>query len=45
MPETPIINFEEDKVLKWIKNGAQASDSVKKLLKTSGLEAKINVSQ
>jgi len=45
MPEKPIINFEEDKVLKWIKNGAQPSDSVKKLLKTSGLEAKINVSQ
>ena len=42
IPETPVINVDEQKIIDWIKKGAQASDSVNKILKTSGLMEKIN---
>ena len=42
IPETPVINVDEQKIIDWIKKGAQPSDSVNKILKTSGLMEKIN---
>ena len=42
MPETPVININEEKILEWIKKGAQPSDSVNKILKTAGLMEKVN---
>lgn len=42
MPETPVININEQKILEWIKKGAQPSDSVNKILKTAGLMEKVN---
>lgn len=35
--DPPTIKFEEEKILKWLRNGAQPSDSVKQLLVTSGI--------
>jgi small subunit ribosomal protein S16 len=35
--------LKEDKVVKWIKNGAQPTDTVKSLLKRSGLSFKMNL--
>jgi len=31
------MNFKEDKVLSWLKNGAQPTDVVERLLKNSGI--------
>lgn len=33
----PEINFDQEKVMKWLKNGAQPSDTVKALLKKVGI--------
>jgi small subunit ribosomal protein S16 len=41
--EPMVINLKEDKVVKWIKNGAQPTDTVKSLLKRSGLSFKMNL--
>ena len=38
-----VINLKEDKVVKLIKNGAQPTDTVKSLLKRSGLSFKMNL--
>ena len=34
--DPPTINIDEDKVLKWIRQGAQPSDSVKRILRGLG---------
>ncbi|MBQ5960068.1 MAG: 30S ribosomal protein S16 [Firmicutes bacterium] len=33
-----VIKFDEEKLKKWIGNGAQPTDSVKMLLKTAGIQ-------
>jgi small subunit ribosomal protein S16 len=38
--EPPTISFQEEKILKWLKNGAQPTESVKQLLVTCGIWAK-----
>ncbi len=37
IPNPPLINIDSDKVLKWLKNGAQPSESVAMLLKKQGI--------
>lgn len=39
MKEPSAINIDLEKAKHWIKNGAQPTDTVKKLLKKAGLEA------
>ena len=34
--DPPTINIDEDKVLKWLRQGAQPSDSVKRILRGLG---------
>lgn len=34
----PLIEIDSEKVEKWIKNGAQPTDSVKQLMKTAGIQ-------
>jgi small subunit ribosomal protein S16 len=41
--EPMVIKLQEDKVVKWIKNGAQPTDTVKSLFKRSGLSFKLNL--
>lgn len=41
--EPMMIKLQETKVVKWIKNGAQPTDTVKSLLKRSGLAFKLNL--
>lgn len=36
--EPSLVKFDEEKVQKWLKNGAQPTDTVAKLLKKSGIE-------
>ena len=36
--EPSVIKIDNDKAKQWIKNGAQPTDTVKKLLKISGVE-------
>jgi len=36
-PDPPAIKLDEEKVNKWLKDGAQPSDSVASLLKTAGI--------
>ena len=40
-PDPPEIKFDEEKINKWIKNGAQPSDSVTALLQTKGIIPKV----
>ena len=40
--DPPEISINEEKISKWIGNGAQPSDSVSSLLKTKGIEIKGN---
>ena len=40
--DPPEISIDEEKISKWIGNGAQPSDSVSSLLKTKGIEIKGN---
>lgn len=35
--KTPEVHFEQEKVLKWLSTGAQPSDTVKSLLRKSGI--------
>ncbi len=37
MTEPPVIKIDAEKAQKWIKNGAQPSDTVRALLKKSGI--------
>ncbi|MSQ08253.1 MAG: 30S ribosomal protein S16 [Dehalococcoidia bacterium] len=37
IPNPPLINIDSDKVQKWLKNGAQPSESVAMLLKKQGI--------
>ena len=41
--EPMVIKLKEDKVVKWINNGAQPTDTVKSLFKRSGLSFKLNL--
>jgi len=41
--EPMVIQLKETKVIKWIKNGAQPTDTVKSLLKRYGLSYKLNL--
>jgi small subunit ribosomal protein S16 len=41
--EPMVIRLKEDKVVKWIKNGAQPTETVKSLFKRSGLSFKLNL--
>ena len=38
--DPPEITIDEEKITKWISNGAQPSDSVSSLMKTKGIEVK-----
>ena len=38
--DPPEITIDEEKITKWISNGAQPSDSVSSLMKTKGVEVK-----
>ena len=40
MKEPADIKFDEEKVRKWIANGAQPTDTVRALIKKSGIETK-----
>ena len=40
MKEPAVINLDEEKVKKWIANGAQPTDTVRALIKKSGIENK-----
>ena len=40
MKEPAEIKLDEEKIQKWIKNGAQPTDTVKALLATSGVSSK-----
>jgi len=35
------VKLDEEKVIKWLKNGAQPSDTIKSILKKSGILAKV----
>ena len=35
--EPPVININEEKVTKWLSNGAQPTDTVRSLLKKAGI--------
>lgn len=37
--EPPVIDFKDEKVLDWLRKGAQPSDTVKRLLKKTGVWA------
>ena len=37
-----IVNFDEEKVISWIKNGAQPTDTVRSLLSKQGIMKKIH---
>ena len=37
LPDPPIINIYEDKALKWLRRGAQPTDTVLSLLKKTGI--------
>lgn len=37
LPNPPLINIDSDKTQKWLKNGAQPSESVAMLLKKHGI--------
>lgn len=39
----PTVTYDEDKVLKWIRNGAQPTDSVARMLKSKGTLDKVKV--
>ncbi|MBC8453188.1 MAG: 30S ribosomal protein S16 [Chloroflexi bacterium] len=41
-PDPPEIKLDEEKVQKWLKNGAQPSDSVTDLLRSTGVFPKLN---
>ena len=36
-PDPPAINLDEEKLKQWLKHGAQPSDSVANILRTSGI--------
>ena len=40
LQDPPEISIDEEKINKWISNGAQPSDSVSSLMKTKGIEVK-----
>ena len=40
LQDPPEISIDEEKINKWISNGAQPSDSVSSLMKTKGIEIK-----
>tara|TARA_B110000438_G_scaffold112997_1_gene110826 strand:- start:7975 stop:8241 length:267 start_codon:yes stop_codon:yes gene_type:complete len=40
LQDPPEISIDEDKITKWIGNGAQPSESVSSLLKTKGIKVK-----
>ncbi|MDK2798395.1 MAG: small subunit ribosomal protein [Clostridiales bacterium] len=39
------VNIDEEKAIKWLKNGAQPTDTVKSLLKNSGIMSKFEESK
>lgn len=43
MTDPPTVTYDEDKVLKWLRNGAQPSDSVARMLKSKGTLDKVKV--
>lgn len=43
--EPAIINFDEEKALKWLKQGAQPSDTVRNLLSEKGIMKKFHESK
>ncbi len=42
-PDPPQIDIDEDKALKWLRNGAQPSERVAWMLKTKGIAEKMAV--
>jgi len=40
-PDPPVIKLDQEKVSQWLKNGAQPSDSVADILRSSGLLPKV----
>ncbi len=41
IPNPPLVKIDEEKALKWLRNGAQPSESVAVLLKQKGLLARV----
>ncbi len=42
-PDPPAVKVDEDKALKWLRQGAQPSESVASLLKREGIMDKVKV--
>jgi small subunit ribosomal protein S16 len=42
LEEPAVIKVDEEKAVKWVKNGAQPSDIVKRLFDRSGISAKLS---
>jgi small subunit ribosomal protein S16 len=40
LTDPPTVVFKEDRILHWLKDGAQATDSVRQLLETAGIWTK-----
>ncbi len=40
-PDPPAVKLDEEKTLKWLRNGAQPSDSVNQLLSKTGILEKV----
>ncbi|HLZ55968.1 MAG TPA: 30S ribosomal protein S16 [Ktedonosporobacter sp.] len=43
--EPSAIHIDEEKALKWLKNGAQPTDSVASLLKRAGIQARFDLTK
>ena len=41
MPDPPLVNIDEEKALKWLRNGAQPSDAVRGFLKKASILEKV----
>ncbi len=44
MQDPPAIKIDEEKALKWLRNGAQPSDAVQHMLRTRGILDKVKAS-
>ena len=42
LTEPAIIKIDEEKAIKWVKNGAQPTDIVKRLFKKAGIDEKLS---
>ena len=42
LTEPAVIKIDEEKAIKWVKNGAQPTDIVKRLFKKAGIDEKLS---